>query len=286
MASKKTKIKKKKLPYNGPKILLYDIESAPAVTYLWSLRQKYIPIEMLSENIFIMCWAAKWLHEDKIITQSLPMHKTAYKKDKKDDRRILEPLWDLLDEADMVVAHNAKGFDVPMVKGRFLLHGMHPPSPVKIIDTLQIARREFRFISNNEFRFISNKLDWIAQYLQMGNKNTTDFELWLKCMNGEKAAWDYMVKYNIQDVALLEKVYLKLRPWDTRHPNIGLYVNENSPMCTVCGSVNLRQKGYEYTLVGMYKRWKCLNPECGHNNRGRYTQVPKEKRKSLLTNAV
>lgn len=272
----KKAVKKVEEPYNGPKILIFDIESAPAITYLWSLRQKYIPIDMLKEDIFIMCWAAKWLHKSDIITQSLPDHKTAYKKNKKDDSLIMKPLWALMDEADMVVAHNAKNFDVPMAYARFLLHGMDPPNPFKIIDTLQIARREFRIISN--------KLDYIGEYLDLGKKNKTDFDLWLRCMNGEQDAWNEMLAYNIQDTLLLEKVYLKLRAWDKRHPNVGLYVDSNHPVCTACGSENLIQKGYEYTQVGMYKRWKCKT--CGHPNRGRYTQLPKDKRKTLITNAV
>lgn len=262
--------------HDGPKILIFDIESSPVMTYIWSLRQKYIPIEMITENLFILCWAAKWAHKKAILKSKLPDFKDAYKKDKRDDRKLLEGLWELLDEADIVVAHNAKGFDVPMVNGRFLFHGMQPPSPYKVIDTLQVVRREFRLTSN--------KLDYVSEYLGFGHKIKTDFELWLGCMSGNKKAWNTMMGYNVKDVALLEKVYLKVRAWDTRHPNFGLYVDDLEPMCLACGSKNLIKKGTEKTLTQKYRRLKCK--DCGHNNRGRYTILEKAKRKTLITNAV
>jgi hypothetical protein len=262
--------------FDGPKILIFDIETSPVTSYIWSLRQKYIPIDMLKSNQFILCWAAKWLGSDEVIAQKLPDNKKLYKKNKEDDSKILEVLWKLLDEADMVVAHNAKRFDVPVVNGRFLFHGMKPPSPYKIIDTLIIARREFRLISN--------KLDYLGEYLGVGKKNKTDFDLWLGCMSGNKASWKEMMAYNVEDTLLLERVYLQLRAWDKMHPNFGLYVNDLKPMCAACGSDALIKKGTEKTQVGMYQRYTCK--ECGHPNRGRYTILPKDKRKTLLTNAV
>jgi len=272
---KKSKTKKEEA-FVGPKILIFDIETSPVTSYIWSLRQKFIPIDMLKANQFVLCWAAKWLGSDEVITQKLPDHKSFYKKDREDDKKILEPLWHLMDEADMVVAHNASRFDVPVVNGRFLYHGMTPPDPYKIIDTLTIARREFRLVSN--------KLDYLGEYLKEGKKNKTDFSLWLGCMNGDKASWDEMMAYNVEDTLLLERVYLKLRAWDKRHPNIGLYVDDAKPRCTACGSTNIIKKGTEKTQVGMYQRWSCKN--CGHPNRGRYTILPKDQRKTLLTNAV
>ncbi len=47
-----------------------------------------------------------------------------------------------------------------------------------------------------------------------------------------------------QDVNLLEKIYLKFRPWIKNHPNIGIYIDNKSPVCTNCGSKNVESKGY------------------------------------------
>jgi len=268
--------KKTTTKYVGPKVLLFDLETAPLKAWQWSLRQKFTPITMVDKDPFIITWSAKWLGEKKIIRAKLPDFKEHYSKYPASDKALLEPLWELMNEADMVVAHNAAGFDVPVANGRFLVNGFEPPNPYKIIDTLRIARREFRLISN--------KLDYLGHILGLGVKNKTDFDLWVGCMNNDKKCWNDMMKYNVQDVALLEKVYLKLRAWDKRHPNFGLFVDSTDPCCTVCASSNLIKKGYEYTQVGMYQRYKCK--ACGHPNRSRYTELPKEKRKTLLTNAV
>ena len=46
-------------------------------------------------------------------------------------------------------------------------------------------------------------------------------------MKDDLKAWKKMVEYNKQDIVLLEKVYYALRPWDTYHPNMGVYLQEN-----------------------------------------------------------
>ena len=61
-------------------------------------------------------------------------------------------------------------------------------------------------------------------------------------MGGDKKAWKLMCDYNIQDVVLLEKVYLKLRGWDERHPNTALWGNVIG--CPNCGSDNKQKRGF------------------------------------------
>lgn len=265
-------------PYiaEGPEILLFDIETSPFTAYQWSLYQKFTSIEMIAEEAFVLSWTAKFLGSDEMYTCMLPDFKQHYKKNMKCDKLLVEPLWDLMDRADIVIAHNSSRFDIPLMKGRFLFHGLPPTNPFKVIDTLTIARREFRLTSN--------KLDYLARFLGLEGKNHTDFALWPACMNGDMDAWKTMMDYNEQDTLLLEEVYMKLRAWDSRHPNLGLYIDGNTPVCCACGSYDLIKKGFEYTNTQMYQRYKCKS--CGHPNRGRYTILPKEKRKTLITNAV
>lgn len=123
---------------------------------------------------------------------------------KEDDSRIVKNLWKLLDEADIVIAHNGKRFDIPKINSRFILNGCPPPSFYKQIDTKEVASRNFGFSSN--------KLDALAGYFNIRHKDDTDFDLWVRCLKGDKKALQYMEKYNIGDIEILEKVYLKLRP--------------------------------------------------------------------------
>ena len=93
-----------------------------------------------------------------------------------------------------------------------------------------------------------------------------------------------MRTYNIQDVETLEEVYLKLRPWDTRHPNLGVHEESDRPMCGKCGSSHLQRRGYAYTNVGKYRKLQCMG--CGGWMRTRHTEYPKGVRHQLVVNAV
>ena len=78
---------------------------------------------------------------------------------------------------------------------RFLYHKLPPPSPFKSIDTVKVARRYFNMNSN--------KLDDIGRYLGLGRKVVhTGWDLWKRCFNGDRSAWQEMISYNTQDVVL------------------------------------------------------------------------------------
>ena len=98
----------------------------------------------------------------------------------------------------------------------FLKLGWLPPRPFLEIDLLQSVR--------SRFRLTSNKLDFVAQFLGLGQKTKhKGMQLWKDCIDGDAAAWEVMEEYNKQDVVLLEDLYLYLLPWISNHPNLGLY---------------------------------------------------------------
>jgi DNA-directed RNA polymerase subunit RPC12/RpoP len=134
---------------------------------------------------------------------------------------------------------------------------MEPPAPFRQVDLLKIAR--------NRFRFPSNRLDYVANALGFGNKKNTTHELWIKCMNNDPKAWEEMEEYNKHDVCLLEKVYDKFKPWIRNHPNHNLY-SEGSMVCPNCGHSHVQKRGYTYTAVSKYQRYKCFG--CGNWFRG------------------
>ena len=162
-----------------------------------------------------------------------------------------------MDKADIVVAHNAKKFDNRVAAARFMYHGFLPPSPFKTVDTLTAARRYFKFTSNS--------LNDLCQMLGLGEKpKTTHASLWHDCLNGDAKAWKKMVKYNNQDVVLLEKLYLKLRPYITNHPNVSI---EKPDGCPRCSGNNLQYRGYYTTNLTRYHRIVCT--DCGAWSRER-----------------
>ena len=152
--------------------------------------------------------------------------------------------------ADGFAMHNCK-FDIPMVNSRFAIHGFLPPSPYKQIDTLDVAKRSFKFSSN--------KLDALAGYFNIEHKDPTDFKLWKACMEGSKKALDYMFSYNKKDVEILEKVYLKIRPWIKNHPNLATISMDDGLTCPICGGHDVIPIPGKFagTSVSQYQAYRC-----------------------------
>jgi hypothetical protein len=68
-----------------------------------------------------------------------------------------------------------------------------------------------------------------------------------------------MKRYNARDVELLERVYNKLRPWATNHPNLNLYTNAGA--CPVCQSKKVWRKGMRYLSSTVREAMICR--DCG-----------------------
>lgn len=235
---------------NKTKIVTLDIENSPNLSYVWGRYEQNVLADERNWNM--LSFAYKWLGEGKVKSYSLPDFKI-YKKDKNDDTELIKALWGIFDEADVIVGHNVDRFDIRKTNARFLAAGLNPPSPYKTVDTYKIAKKYF-FLN-------SNKLTDISKYLGLGEKlQTGGFDLWLGCMAGKTASWRTMVKYNKQDVALTEKVYLKLLGWMTNHPNVNI-VDEVEGACPNCGKKHLQKRGFSITRVSKKQRFHCQ--DCG-----------------------
>jgi hypothetical protein len=257
----------------GARILFFDLESTPSIVATFGRWKQNIGTEsVLREGGFLLsaCW--KYLG-DKSVTRIVLTPEEAIRGD---DCRIVCALYDAFEEADVVVAHNAVRFDVPLFKTRLISHSMPPPKTVKVLDTLQIAKG---------LRFNSNKLDSLGNYLNVGRKaETTGISLWIRCMQGDEQALENMVTYNEQDVVLLERVYMKLRAFDTRPPNAGHYHEDDLHRCPVCGSAEIHPTGNSvFTPVSEFMEVICN--DCGHRSRTRNVINCKEKRANLLVTA-
>lgn len=227
---------------NKPKILLFDLETTPNLSYTWGKwEQNVIAFKKEWELLSV---AYKWLGEKEVYCITRPDFKD------KTDKSISRELKKLLDEAEIVIAHNGDEFDIKKSNAKFIEHGLGPTSAYQKIDTKKVAKKYFKFNSNS--------LDDLGNLLGVGRKEKTGgFDLWLDCMAGKKEAWKLMAKYNKQDVLLLEQVYLKLRPWMEQHPNLAILSNRPSS-CPKCGSTrSLINKGIISNRINTYKRFLC-----------------------------
>lgn len=224
------------------RILTIDIESKPMLVYSWGLWDQNHSIGQIVDHGGMICFAAKWAGTDEIIFKSV--HHDGYK-------AMLQSAWDLLTEADIIVTYNGVRYDVKRLNNEFLLAGMRPPKPYKHVDLIKTNKARFDLPSR--------KLDYLVQRLGIGAKQDTGgFQLWIDCMAGDTAAWETMRTYNIQDVKVTEAAYLRLLPWLTDSPHLGMY-SADGKICPYCGSKKLKTDGNVHTYVQSY--WAF---ECGH----------------------
>lgn len=242
-----------------PKILLLDIETVMMEAYIWFQGKQRISDNQIIKDWNIVAWAAKWLFD----TENIWGIQTPTEAIERNDFRLIKEVWKVMDDADIIIGHNLNRFDIRKLNSRFLEYGFMPPSPYKTIDTLKVAKKNFSLSSY--------KLNFLAKFLGVQGKLHTDYDLWKQCLQGDPKALKLMSKYNIQDVLVLEDVYVKLRPWIKSHPSLSLYMDVDVPVCENCGSIDIEFKGKYYTTnVNRYKAFRCN--ECGAIGRNRYAE--------------
>jgi len=243
------KKKNKNFKNKQPKILILDIENTPMISYTWGIYdQRVNPTNgQLIEPQHLICWSAKWLFDDKVLNSCTTPKEIL----NKDDYRVTKEIWYLLEEADIVIGHNMKGFDIKHLNSRFLVHGFSPPSTYQVIDTLLHARKRFKLASN--------KLDYLGKLLLNKRKiDTGGFKLWVDCMKGDKNALKEMQFYCDEDVRLTEDVYLTMRAWVKPSPNFNIFMGTKTN-CPTCGSNSLNQISDYKTYANTYNSYRCNN---------------------------
>ena len=257
----------------GPRIVTLDIETAPLQSYHWSLWDQNISLNQIVEEWSILSFTAKWLDSKELIYKDTGGRG---KNKVRDDKALVQELWNILNEADIVITQNGQSFDIPRINARMLMHGMKPYSPIKHVDTKRVASKVFSFTSN--------KLAWMSQHLTNAKKDEhklfPGFELWVECLKDNPKAWKEMKKYNSIDVLATEELYLKMLPWIPNHPNITVYNDKEITACPKCNSVKLQKRGVARTQIGEYHRFQCQG--CGGWCRGRTLINTSNKRKVML----
>lgn len=258
-------------PKEGPKILLFDIETAPILGFVWQLWDNNLGLNQIVKDWSVLSWSAKWFKDDPKNVMYDDLRKS---KNLENDKPLLKTIWKLLDQADIVITQNGKKFDEKKLNARFVMNGMMPPSSFRHIDTVQIARKKFAFTSN-KLEYMTDKL--CTKYKKQKHNKFSGFELWIECLKGNQEAWKEMEIYNKYDVLSLEELYTKLMAWDNSI-NFDVYHNDFHNVCK-CGSKSFKRNGFHYSNLGKYQRFKCT--ECGSETKSRKNMLLKEKRDTL-----
>lgn len=246
---------------------MYDLEVSRDIVEGYGNKWEFKVVKT-TRHQELMSFAWKWLGEKKI--HYLSRH------DFDTYGAFVFALWELLDEAHIAIAHNGIKFDNRMANRFFIKENLTPPSPFRSIDTLQAARRNFKFQGNS--------LNELGEYLEVGQKEKityADLEEDFMSDNPSRKTLKAMEKYNKQDIVLLEAVYLKLRPYIRNHPNLAV-VSQRPEVCGVCMGTNFQSRGTIETNSATYRAFRCTT--CGTTQRLRLQDKEHRHDKSVYVN--
>lgn len=255
-----------KVEKKGPRVLFFDIETRQLTLEGFGLFNQNFSLNQIAEDWSILSFSAKWLGDSDIMY---------YDVSEMTEDMLLDKLYNLFDEADFLVAHNGRRFDLKKCRARMIARGFKPHSPVRMIDTLEIAKKEFAMTSN--------KLEYLTNLLCKNHKKSSHakfpgFMLWREFIRGNPEAIQEMRDYNIVDVTSLEELYLIIAPWSTTLPVFEVYQDEVLDMSDWC------DVGFVYSNLGKYTKYQ--NKITGQYRRGQKNLLSKEKKESLLRNIV
>jgi DNA polymerase elongation subunit (family B) len=219
------------------KRLFFDIETSPNIGFFWQSGYKLnIPYDNILKERAIICICYKWEGDDKVYSLNWDKNQ--------DDKAMLEKFIAVANEAYELVGHNGDRFDLPWIRTRCLFHGIPCFPNYTTIDTLKQAR--------SKFRFNSNRLDYIAQYLGVGEKSETGgFDLWKDIvLNNSQIAMKTMIDYCKNDVVILEKVFQHIKNYVPHKSHFGVLETGEKTSCPECGSEDLRHSQTRYSAAG------------------------------------
>ena len=222
------------------KRLFFDIESSPMIVYSWRTGWNLtIGTENIIEDWKIICISYKWEGENKVHTLDWGKEMC--------DKKLLQDFIKIANTADEICAHNGDRFDLKKIRTRCIYHRIPMFPDYRSLDTLKKAK--------SGFAFNSNKLDYIAKFLGVGAKLEHEgFNMWVRCMKGDKDALKDMIKYCEMDIVVLEDVFLTMQNYIKQNTHAGIISGNLKYSCSCCGSEDVSLLKNNITSMGTIKR--------------------------------
>jgi len=253
---KKQMLNEKGEKMKSNKVLCLDIETSVMLAYIFRLGKQVIRSDQIAEDWRLLCYTAKWLGANKVIYEEA-------KKESK-EKEILDKLWKLLNEAEIVITQNGTIFDAKRINARMIYYEMTPPSPYRHYDLYRLVKIVADFTSKS-LAYLTSKL--CQRHVKLLHQKFAGMKLWIECRAGNKNAWKEMKQYNREDVLSMEELYLKLRAWAPESFPKVYNMTDESYECGTCGYEGAMREGQpRKTKKYKYKQHAC--PKCGSWQRG------------------
>lgn len=126
-------------------------------------------------------------------------------KTKIDDGPLAVAIRDKLETYDLIVGHNIRLFDIPLLNARLAKVNERPLRTHFVMDTMWAAR---------QMRVGSSKLVNLQKYFELAEEKTPiSWETWQLASQGDKAALEEVIDHNIQDVLVTRLLYWHVLPY-------------------------------------------------------------------------
>jgi DNA polymerase elongation subunit (family B) len=234
------------------KILFLDIENIARPENIFRTSGKWQrPAGFSSDLAYILCFGYKWLHEPE--AKCILKDKKLFKSNPIGDAELMQPIYDVIKEADVVVSWYGAGHDMPFTTARLAASGLYLDRKIPHLDLYKTAK--------SAFSMSSNRLDAVAEFLGAERKDKISYANWPMTWAGDWDAYKLIADYCEQDVLVLESLYHKMLPLVTNHPNMVKPKSFKEPcgQCTKCGSTNVIKAGFWIANQATYQKYACKN---------------------------
>jgi uncharacterized protein YprB with RNaseH-like and TPR domain len=174
----------------GKKIGYFDIEASGLV----------------GNFAIMLSWAIKRRDENEVL------HSVIRKEDIMSglmDARLVEELMDAMRQFDVLCTFYGTRYDIPFSRTRAATHGIAFPH------YREMAHKDIYYQIRRLFKLHSNALASACEFFGIAGKTRLKPEIWRKAQYGDEKSLKYILKHNIADVRILERLHKKIERYNT-----------------------------------------------------------------------
>jgi len=124
----------------------------------------------------------------------------------RDDYRLVKELVSLIrDNVDIVATYYGTGFDIPFLRSRAIVQN------IPFFQQKEKYHLDIYYWVKYLLKLHRNSLDSATAFLSIEGKNHVDLKIWNRARVGDKEALEYVLNHNIEDVKILEELFVKLQ---------------------------------------------------------------------------
>ena len=216
------------------------------LVFAWGLGQQNIDYKRIYKERQVLCIGYAFDNQPvEILTLDYDNY-DLHVRDNDADKSMVEKFSEVVQQADRVIGHNAKRFDIAVLRSRLIKHHLPDFMPLLVDDT---------YGQTKGIGFASHKLDYLTGFLGLKQKRDHPYEMWLDVVMKVPGAFEDMQEYCKDDVDITRQMYRELQPYTKSSLNMAVWSGQE--VCRHCGSDKLLVRKYHYTNAGRYPIYQC-----------------------------